>query len=158
MTIPAGQPAGPPLARLFATAFRDLIDGLHDGLRRRGWTDVRPVHGFVLLAARETAMSVTQVATLLGTSKQAAAKLVEQMVAAGYLERRPDDRDRRVVRVALTDRGHELLGAVETVYAELEGQWAQVVGVDGVERLRADLEAVLRSRHGGQLPAVRPTW
>ena len=151
-------PAGVPLARLFATAFRDLIDGLHEGLRQRGWGDVRPVHGFVLLAAREAPTSATQVAALLGTSKQAAAKLLEQMVAAGYLERGPDDHDRRVVRVRLTDRGQRLLAAVESVYAELEGQWAQVVGAPAVESMRAHLETVLRSRHGGELPAVRPTW
>ena len=44
------QPAdGQPLARLFAIAYRLLIDGLHERLRARGWTDVRPAFGFVLL-------------------------------------------------------------------------------------------------------------
>ena len=44
---------GPPLARLFAIAYRLLIDGLHDRLQAQGWTDVRPAYGFVLLAARD---------------------------------------------------------------------------------------------------------
>ena len=42
----------PYLARLFAMAYRQLIDGLHERLRDQGWTDVRPAFGFVLLAAR----------------------------------------------------------------------------------------------------------
>jgi DNA-binding MarR family transcriptional regulator len=149
---------GVPLARLFATAFRDLVEGLHEGLGERGWADVRPVHGFVLLSASSGPTSASELAALLGTSKQAAAKLVEQMADAGYLERRPDQHDRRVVRVSLTERGRELMAAVESRYAELEAQWAQVIGVEAVERLRADLETVLRARHGGELPAVRPTW
>ena len=80
------------------------------------------------------------------------------MADAGYLERRPDQHDRRVVRVALTERGRELMVAVEGRYAELEAQWAEVLGAEAVERLRADLETVLRARHDGELPAVRPTW
>ncbi|MCU1617435.1 MAG: transcriptional regulator, MarR family, partial [Frankiales bacterium] len=39
-----------PLARLFAMAYRLLVDGLHERLAERGWSDVRPAFGFVLLA------------------------------------------------------------------------------------------------------------
>ena len=46
---PRAPAGGPPLARLFAIAYRQLIDGLHDRLQARGWTDVRPAFGFVLL-------------------------------------------------------------------------------------------------------------
>jgi len=151
-------PGTVPLARLFATAFRDLIEALHEGLSERGWGEMRAVYGFVLLSASSGPTSASQVASLLGTSKQAAAKLLDQMVSLGYLERGPDEHDRRVVRVSLTERGRHLLRDVEAVYAGLEAQWAEVIGADAVERLRADLEAVLRARHGGELPAVRPTW
>jgi len=57
MTVPAS--GGPPLARLFAIAYRLLIDSLHDRLQAQGWTDVRPAYGFVLLAARDQPASVT---------------------------------------------------------------------------------------------------
>ena len=42
----------PALTRLFAMAYRDLIDDLHERLAARGWHDVRPSFGFALLAAR----------------------------------------------------------------------------------------------------------
>src|SRR6266568_965987 len=83
-TAAAGEP---PLARLFAIGYRLLIDRLHDRLRARGWTDVRPAFGFVLLAARDQPTSVSELAALMGTTKQAASKLVETMVAAGYVQR-----------------------------------------------------------------------
>ena len=82
----------PPLARLFAVGYRQLIDGLHDRLRDRGWTDVRPAFGFVLLAARDQPTSVTELAELMGMTKQAASKLVDAMVSSGYIQRGTDPR------------------------------------------------------------------
>ena len=82
--MPDAASGGPPLARLFAIAYRLLIDGLHDRLQAQGWTDVRPPYGFVLLAARDQPASVTGLASLMGMTKQAASKLVEAMVAGGY--------------------------------------------------------------------------
>src|SRR5262249_37639909 len=110
--VAAGDPAGgSPLARLFAIAYRQLIDGLHDRLRAQSWTDVRPAFGFVLLAAREQPTSVTELATLMGMTKQAASKLVDAMVSGGYVRRGADAEDGRQRPVSLTGRGEELLSA-----------------------------------------------
>lgn len=152
------SPPPPPLARLFAMAYRTLIDDLHEGLRVRGWTDVRPAFGFVLLAARERPTTATELAETMGTTKQAASKLVDTMVAAGYVERTEAAADARQRAVELTLRGRALLATVEDVYVELERGWAEVIGASRVERLRGDLMRVLLERHGGQLPPVRPTW
>ena len=149
-------PAGPPLARLFAIAYRALIDDLHDELRQRKWLDVRPAFGFVLLAASGAPTTVTALAALMGTSKQAASKLVDTMEDAGYVRRVAGATDSRQRPVQLTPRGRRLLAAVEEIYAELEDRWAAVIGAGNVERLRRDLTRVLAT--GGALPPVRPTW
>jgi DNA-binding MarR family transcriptional regulator len=149
---------GPPLARLFAIAYRQLIDGLHDRLRARGWTDVRPAFGFVLLAARDRPTSVTELAELMGVTKQAASKLVDAMVSGGYVRRGAGAEDGRQRPVSLTGRGEELLSAVEQVYAELEDGWAAVIGSSHVDRMRRDLTRVLAGPGDGQLPPVRPPW
>ena len=153
MTTAAGEP---PLARLFAIGYRLLIDGLHDRLRARGWTDVRPAFGFVLLAARDQPTSVSELAEVMGTTKQAASKLVEAMVTAGYVQRGTDARDGRQRPVHLTSRGQELLRSVEGIYAELEQEWADVIGAAHLQRMRRDLVRVLS--RSGELPPVRPIW
>lgn len=162
MTGPEGTPRSEspiPLARLMAMAFRDLIDSLHACLADRGWTGVRPAYGFVLLAARDHGTSGTQIAALLGMTKQAASKLVDAMSDAGLVERRAVNDDARAKRVELTTTGRRFLADVEQIYADLEAGWAETLGgVDRVERLRADLLAVLRASHDGTLPAIRPTW
>ena len=148
---------GPPLARLFAIAYRSLIDDLHDQLRQRGWDDVRPAFGFALLAASDGPTTVTELAELTGTSKQAASKLVDTMEGAGYLRRRASGTDARQRAVSLTPRGRRLLDAVEAIYAELESRWAAAIGAKAVEQVRSSLVTVLRDGDG-QLPPVRPTW
>lgn len=146
----------PPLARLFAIAYRSLIDDLHDELRQRKWLDVRPAFGFVLLASADAPTTVTALAALMGTSKQAASKLVDTMEDAGYVRRGAGATDSRQRPVQLTARGRRLLDAVEEIYAELEARWATVIGAGNVERLRSDLTRVLAD--DGALPPVRPTW
>jgi DNA-binding MarR family transcriptional regulator len=153
-----GPAGGPPLARLFAIAYRQLIDGLHGRLQALGWADVRPAFGFVLLAAREQPTSVTELAELMGVTKQAASKLVDAMVSGGYVRRGADSQDGRQRPESLTGRGEELLAAVEQVYAELEDRWAKVIGAPHVDRMRRDLMHVLADPSDGQLPPVRPPW
>lgn len=158
---PTPVPGPMPLARLFAMAFRHLIDELHARLAARGWAAMRPPYGFVLVAASQGPLTGAAIAELMGTTKQAASKLVDAMEAEGYVRREAgeaDGLDRRSKAVALTDRGRRLLDDVEAIYAELEAEWAGVVGRPRVEAMRDDLLAVMRAAHGGHLPPIRPTW
>ena len=144
-----------PLARLLAMAYRLLVDGLHERLPERGWTDVRPAFGFVLLALRAGPSSLRELPAVLGTSKQAVSKLVAAMVAAGYVEQAVDPTDARAKQVQLSDRGQALLVEVEGIWVELEQDWAATLGLERLAGLRGDLETVIRAAHGGSLPAVR---
>lgn len=54
-------------------------------------------------------------------------------------------------------RGRELLDTVEDIYADVGSACASTVGAKALERLRADLVAVLAGG-AGQLAPVRPTW
>ena len=146
-----------PLARLLAMAYRQLVDDLHRGLAARGWSDVRPAFGFLLLALREGPVSLRELVATLGTSKQAVSKLADAMVAAGLVERVADPRDARAKDLRLTARGRALLADVEEIYGELETGWAETLGAEAVESLRRDLDAVVRAAHDGALPPVRPT-
>ena len=159
MTDPATGSRTVPLARLFAVGYRALIDGLHERLAERGWPDIRVNYGFVLLAARDGGdggLRGADVAALLGVSKQAASKLLDGLVDAGYITRERHACDDRAKLVRLTDRGHALLAAVEEIYTELESEWAGLIGVAAVESVRGDLTAVLQRAHGGRLPVITP--
>ncbi|WP_377644442.1 MarR family winged helix-turn-helix transcriptional regulator [Oryzobacter terrae] len=147
-----------PLARLLAMSFRLMIDDLHARLRERGWDDVRPAYGFVLLALRDGSLRAKDVATLMGTTKQAASQLVAAMEAAGYVTRVASARDGRARDLALAGRGRELLAAVEEVYAQIEDEWARRAGADALATARRALSAVVISGDDSVPPAVRPVW
>jgi DNA-binding MarR family transcriptional regulator len=144
-----------PLARLFAMAYRMLVDDLHERLAARGWVGVRPAFGFVLLALRAGPVSLRDLPAVLGTSKQAVSKLVEAMVAAGFVERAADPGDSRAKQVRLSARGRALLADVEEIWADLERGWAEALGEERLGGLRGDLLAMVRAGHGGALPDVR---
>ena len=150
--------AAPPLARLFAIGYRALIDRLHDELAARRWTDVRPAYGFVLLAARDAPVTGGELADLMGTTKQAASKLVDSMEAAGNVRRTAGRDDARQRPVELTTRGKRLLEAVEGIYRDIEAEWAEVIGTPELERVRTALVRALSDPDDGRLPPVRPTW
>ncbi|MCA9632462.1 MAG: winged helix-turn-helix transcriptional regulator [Myxococcales bacterium] len=147
-----------PVARLCAMAYRSLIDDLHERLVARGYKDVKRSYGFVLLPAREKNKTVNDLAAEMGFTKQAASKLVEAMRESGYVKLVPNPADARSKLLRLTPRGERLLSHVESIYRELEDEWASVLGVKRFEALRSDLERVLRERYSGALPGVRPAW
>ncbi len=146
-----------PLARLLALAYRQLIDELHVRLAAEGYADVRSTFGYVLLALREAPTTGADIALLLGVTKQAASKLIDAMEHGGYVRRQTHGDDARAKTIAITDKGRKLLVTAESIYRDLEAQWAHVTSNKRVETLRAELRRIVEAAHGGQLPAVRPT-
>jgi DNA-binding MarR family transcriptional regulator len=151
------KPPRIPLARLLALAFRQLIDQLHERLAAAGYHDVRPAFGYVLLALRDHPATGADVAVLLGVTKQAASKVVDEMERGGYVKRQPHGDDARAKAIVITARGRKFLGVVESIYDDLEEEWARIASRKRVEQIRDDLRQVVEAAHGGQLPAVRPT-
>lgn len=145
-----------PLARLFAMAMNSLVSKLHERLTERGF-EVRPAFAFVLLAARERALTGHDVAELMGMTKQAASKLIDAMEAEGVLVRKSHPGDARAKALHITPKGRRLLGTAESIYAELEEEWARVLGRARVTAMRRELVEVLLATHGGKLPAIRPS-
>lgn len=112
--------------------------------------------GYVLLAARDGALTGSDVAELMNMTKQAASKLVDSMESRGYLERgeHPDDARAKILRV--TPRGKRLLALVEAIYREIENEWASAIGKRELEALRSNLTHALHVTYDGKLPDVKP--
>ncbi|MFC4997790.1 MarR family winged helix-turn-helix transcriptional regulator [Dactylosporangium cerinum] len=157
MTTGPGDLPPVPLARLFAMAGRYLVERLHQRLADRGWPDIPPATGYVLLAARTGPTTGGEIAQLMRTSKQAASKLLESMERRGFVERGAAGADARTKAVVLTDQGRALLAAVEDIYVELESDWAGLMGHDTLELIRTSLTRALIDAYGGTLPAIGPS-
>jgi DNA-binding MarR family transcriptional regulator len=132
-------------------ASRALVDGISAGIRTRGFGDVRPAHGFAFARLAPSGATITQLAEHLDVTRQAAAQLVDELIAKGYVERRPHP-DARARLIVLTDRGWACTRAAEAAMADTVRRWAEVLGERRLLALRDDL---VRIAPDGPL---RPTW
>jgi len=145
-----------PLARLFVMGAGQLVSRMHDRLEEEGWRPIRPSYGFVLSRVRAQPATIVELAAFLGITKQASSKLVEQMERDGLVDIGPHPTDSRAKSVAISEQGRRLLMSVERIYADLEAEWADVLGHEMIEEMREGLKTVLRATNGGALPPMRP--
>jgi DNA-binding MarR family transcriptional regulator len=59
--------------------------------------------------AGDVEMTMRQLARQLGITEGAATSVVDRLIRDGLMERRRDEKDRRIVKVRLTERGGEAL-------------------------------------------------
>jgi DNA-binding MarR family transcriptional regulator len=140
------------LAYSLLAASRALVDGVSAGVSARGFGDVRPAHGFAFARLSAGGATITQLAEHLDVTRQAAAQLVDELVAKGYVERRPHPRDARARLIVLTGKGHACTQAAQAAIIETLRPWETALGPDRLLSLRDDL---LRIAPGGPL---RPAW
>jgi DNA-binding MarR family transcriptional regulator len=140
------------LAFSLLAASRALVDGVSAGVSARGFGDVRPAHGFAFARLSAGGATITQLAEHLDVTRQAAAQLVDELVAKGYVERRPHPRDARARLIVLTGKGHACTQAAQAAIIETLRPWETALGPDRLLSLRDDL---LRIAPGGPL---RPAW
>jgi DNA-binding MarR family transcriptional regulator len=129
-----------------------LVEGIQEGLAHRGFTDVRPAHGFAFVRISAGDATTADVAEHLGITKQAAGQLVAYLVDHGYVVRRPDPGDARARLLALTDRGRACTDAAEAAAVETVGQWRSQLRPAEFAGLQATLETITAP---GRL---RPSW
>lgn len=74
----------------------------------------------LLLLEDEQEPTVKQIAGYLGRSVSATSRLLDVLVERGLATRREDAQDRRIKRIAITERGHHLIASVEQARAETQ--------------------------------------
>lgn len=129
-----------------------LVDGIQDGVRRRGFDDVRPAHGFAFVLLSAGDVTTTDLARHLGITKQGAAQLIAHLVERGYVERQPDPEDRRARRLVLTEHGWACTRAAEEAAAETIAAWRGRLGPSRFRRLHEALDLL------AEPGPIRPTW
>ena len=82
---------------------------------------------------------VTDLAEQAGVTKQTAGALVDQLEAAGYVERRPDPVDARARLVILSDKGATLCRTAAVEVSNVEQRWRKHLGAKRYQELRAAL-------------------
>jgi len=85
-------------------------------------------------------------------TRQAAAQLVDEMVARGYVERRPHPADGRAQLIVLTERGWACTRAASAAAVDTTREWAAVLGATRLRTLSSDLSRIASPER------LRPNW
>jgi DNA-binding MarR family transcriptional regulator len=133
----------PDFAILIVGAARVVADRLNQAIERSGVEDMRTPFGYVIRALADRDRTLTELADLLGVSKQAAIKVVDEMEARGFLARHPDPDDRRVKVLRLTEKGRNVRRTALAASHALERELRREVGDTTVDELRVGLDALL---------------
>jgi DNA-binding MarR family transcriptional regulator len=140
-------------------ALRTLTEGAHSSLAQLGHPGTRPAHAFAFQAIGADGTTAGELARALGVSKQAAAKMIDELERAGYVTRTHDPSDGRRKLIVLTPRAIEFLELSAAEFDAIADRWRNRLGEPRFEQLLDDLEEVVRgSRDDGSLPPLRPIW
>ena len=147
--------SGAELARLLLGGYRKLVDAALVELAARGYEDVRPVHEFTMQAIAAGATTASEVARRMSVSKQAAAKTIATLQERGYVTSTADPEDPRRNRIAVTDRGFEMIREGAAIFDDLRAEWERELGPAALALLESQLAAFV-----GDSPARRqePGW
>ncbi len=116
------------------------IDG---ALRAAGFNDIHPSAANVFPFVPPEGITVSELAELARVRKQTMAQAVDQLEGTGYVERRPNPRDRRSRLVFLTARGASVPPVTHAAAARVEERWAELISPQELEALRASLLRLL---------------
>lgn len=117
----------------------DIDAALNDA----GFGDISAAHASVFPFVPPEGIQVSELAKLAHVRKQTMAQAVDELEQLGYVERRPDPRDRRARLVLLTRRGKQVPTIAVATGRKVEERWAALTSPDTVESLRQSLVALL---------------
>jgi DNA-binding MarR family transcriptional regulator len=133
------------LGILLGLAYQSFVEQLRAALAAQGFDDLGSAYGYVFRALAADQPSQRELAARLAITDQGMAKIVDEMVARGYIRRRPDPDDARIKRLHLARRGREALAAARRFHANFEEQMAHQLGAAPVRTLRRVLTAVAQA-------------
>jgi len=129
----------PNLGVLLFIANRALEQRAHDAVVAAGVTDITLAQARIAARIGPRGTRVSELAAQARVTKQSAAFLVEQLEAAGYVERVPDPADGRARLVRLTARADKVVRAANAEVERVLTEWADHVGADRLQQLSETL-------------------
>lgn len=135
----ANFPTRPLIGLLLRLVYQHYAEDIHAALREAGFGDLRPAHANVFPFVPPEGITVSGLAELAGVRKQTMAQAVDQLEGMGYVERRPNPRDRRTRPVFLTARGASVKPVTHATASGVEERWAELTSREELEALRTSL-------------------
>ena len=103
-----------------------------DGMTRAQWV-------ILTWLERQPGLSQNDLASLVEVEPITVARLIDRLEARGFVERRPDPKDRRVRRLHLKDAAQPILEKIHTYKRELNAAMTEGIDPEALEHLAKSL-------------------
>jgi DNA-binding MarR family transcriptional regulator len=125
------------LTRLFQTE-------LFERLVAAGLEEARVPHTHVTAYIKAEGSRLTELAAMARMTLPAMSELVDDLQRIGIVERRPDPSDGRAKLICLTDAGWDAMRTARQAIADIEAEYARLVGAEEFEAAARTLDELLR--------------
>lgn len=136
------------IGRLLLRAYRGFNLLAYEKLHARGHDDLNIAHTALLANLDLDGTQITTLADRAGITKQAMGRLVDELETKGYVASAPDPDDKRAKRITFTDRGWQFLIDAYEIKLEIEAEYTNILGAEGMAQFRAALEALVDQQAG----------
>lgn len=113
-----------------------MHDELYTRLAEAGHGELTHLHGAVIAHLDEAGTRATDLARRSGRHKQVIGRIVDELETLGYVERQPEEEDRRAKLVVPTERGRDVMRLSDQIVYDIERRVAAVVGKPGFSEFR----------------------
>ncbi len=130
-------------SQLLRRPYEALLMRIHAEMAAAGYADSYPSWGTnIFHYLRGGGLRLTELAERTHTTKQALLYTVNQLEAAGYVERVPDPTDGRAKIIRLTERGWEGRRIADEIIATIEHECVQELGEERMRQFEALMKEV----------------
>lgn len=143
-----GPPGPPPILSLLTEAARVYGQVLVDHMAANG-VDHSFAQSRLMGSVPVEGIRLTDLADRLGVTKQSCGQMVDDLVADGYLVRRPDPADGRAKLIFFGPEGDRSLPQAWAALHAVEDELARVIGRDALEAMRGWLAAAIAAGASG---------
>ena len=134
--------AGDDLAMLMRTGYHRVMEYVQARLEQMGFDDIRPAHMAIFQNLGPEGARIGELAERAKLTNQSVGDLVDYLEEHGYVERRPDPRNRRATLVCFTERGWDEADACARILDHLDEELTRQLGTDKLQQLQGLLAEV----------------
>lgn len=143
------------LGLLLARTCERLINTVFGALEGAGYSGLSGSQALAIRFLSDGALTLGDVARLLGVTQQAASKLARDLEARKLVTRGADPHDARIRPLELTPPGQAAAEAMRAAEREVAAAWREVAGADDLAATRRALLAYLAASEPTPEPSTR---
>jgi DNA-binding MarR family transcriptional regulator len=130
------------IARLMLQVYRNFQAQTSVRYAERGHLGLGLAHTFLYANLDVEGTRIITLAQRMGTTKQFAGRLVQELESRAYLTTEADPKDRRATIVRATDKGWRFFNDACDVKIELEGEYRLLLGNESMHQFETMLETL----------------